>query len=236
MAGFGGDDQDRLLDEATAVVKEQAFYMKRAIDNDNLREALKHSSNMVCELRTSLLSPKQYYDLYSHVFDEMQHLKAFFGDKSRHGRKMADLYESVQHAGNILPRLYLLIIVGSVYIQSKETNAKEILRDMAELCKGVQHPMRGLFLRYFLSQMCKDKLPEPGSEYDEPESTLEDVVYFILSNMLWVRIQTQGPSRDKARRERERHDLRVLVGANLVRVAQLESLTAEVYVEHVLPR
>ena len=45
----------------------QAFYMKRAIDNDNLREALKHSSNMICELRTSLLSPKQYYDLYSHV-------------------------------------------------------------------------------------------------------------------------------------------------------------------------
>ena len=32
--------QDRLLDEATAVAKEQAFYMKRAIENDNLREAI----------------------------------------------------------------------------------------------------------------------------------------------------------------------------------------------------
>ena len=58
------DDQDRLLDEATAVVREQAHYMERAIENDNLRESLKHASNIICELRTSLLSPKNYYQLY----------------------------------------------------------------------------------------------------------------------------------------------------------------------------
>ena len=37
--------------------------MKNALDNHNLREALKHSSNMLCELRTSLLSPKNYFNL-----------------------------------------------------------------------------------------------------------------------------------------------------------------------------
>ena len=41
----------------------------------------------------------------------------------------------VQHAGNILPRLYLLILVGAAYIKSKSISAKEILTDMAELCK-----------------------------------------------------------------------------------------------------
>lgn len=61
------EDQHRLLDEASAVVREQAFYMKRAIDNDSLRDALKHASNLICELRTSLLSPKNYYDLYMQV-------------------------------------------------------------------------------------------------------------------------------------------------------------------------
>lgn len=61
------EDQHRLLDEASAVVKEQSFYMKRAIDSDNLREALKHASNLICELRTSLLSPKNYYELYMQV-------------------------------------------------------------------------------------------------------------------------------------------------------------------------
>jgi len=244
QASFGGvgDDQERLLDEATAVVKEQAFYMKRAIDNDNLREALKHSSNMISELRTSLLSPKNYYELYMQVFQEMQHLSAFFSDKSRHGRKMLELYESVQHAGNILPRLYLLATVGASYIKSKEAPAKDILKDMNELTKGVQHPMRGLFLRYYLSQMVKDKLPDTGTEFEaEGGGNIDDAFEFIHtnfqeSNRLWVRMQHQGPQKDKVKREKERHDLRVLVGANLVRLSQLEGMTVEYYAGSALPK
>uniref|UniRef100_A0A7S1APQ6 Vacuolar protein sorting-associated protein 35 n=1 Tax=Noctiluca scintillans TaxID=2966 RepID=A0A7S1APQ6_NOCSC len=236
------DDQDRLLDEATAVVKEQAFHMKRAIDSDNLRDALKHSSNMICELRTSLLSPKTYYELYMQVFNEMQHLAVFFGDRQRHGRKMSDLYESVQHAGNILPRLYLVVAVAKSYIESRDAPSKEILKDASELCKGVQHPMRGLFLRYFLSQQLKDMLPDTGSVYEqEGGGDINDAFEFILNNFmetnkLWVRLQNQGPAKDKQRREKERHDLRVLVGANLVRMSQLEGMTLSFYTNVALPQ
>ena len=128
-------EQRRLLEEATAVVKEQSFYMKQSIDREQLREALKHASNLICELRTSLLSPKNYYDLYMHVFQELQHLDSFF--MSLIGKKkMADLYESVQHAANILPRLYLLVTVGAAFIGSKEAPATEVLKDVSELCKG----------------------------------------------------------------------------------------------------
>ena len=49
---------------------------------------------------------------------------------------------------------YLLLTVGSVYIVSKEAPAKDILKDLVEMCRGVQHPMRGLFLRNYLSQVC----------------------------------------------------------------------------------
>lgn len=236
------EDQDRLLDEASAVVKEQAFYMKRAIDSDNLRDALKHASNLVCELRTSLLSPRNYYDLYMKVFQELQHLSSFFSEQKRHGKKMGDLYESVQHAANILPRLYLLVTVGGAYVKSKEAAAGEILRDVSELCKGVQHPVRGLFLRYFLSQMMKDKLPDTGSEYEEcGGGNINDAFEFVLnnfmeSNRLWCRIQMQGSAKDKSRREKERHDLRVVVGANLVRLSQLDGLTYEFYKDTALPK
>ncbi|KFH06859.1 putative vacuolar sorting protein 35 [Toxoplasma gondii MAS] len=235
-------DQEKLLDEASAVVKEQARYMKRAIDSDNLREALKHASNMICELRTSLLSPKTYYELYMLVFHELQHLSAFFSDKSRHNRKMSELYESVQHAGNIIPRLYLLITVGASYIKSREAPACDILRDMTELCKGVQHPMRGLFLRFYLTQMCKDKLPDVGSEYErEGAGTMNDAFAFLLTNFteatrLWVRLQHQGSARERQKREKERHDLRVLVGSTLVRMAQLDGMSVEFYREEALPR
>lgn len=72
---------------------------------------------------------------------------------------MVELYELVQHAGNIVPRLFLLISVGSVYVRSKEVCARDILKDLVEMCRGVQHPMRGLFLRNYLLQCAKDKLP-----------------------------------------------------------------------------
>ena len=61
---------------------------------------------------------------------------------------------------------YLLITVGSIYIKTKEAPAKDVLRDLVEMCRGVQHPTRGLFLRNYLSEMTKDKLPDVGSEFE----------------------------------------------------------------------
>ena len=49
-------------------------------------------------------------------------------------------------------RRYLLCTVGSCFIRSKEAHAKDILKDLVEMCKGVQHPTRGLFLRSYLCQ------------------------------------------------------------------------------------
>jgi vacuolar protein sorting-associated protein 35 len=69
-------------------------------------DALKHASNMVGQLRTSLLGPRQYYDLYMYCFDQLKYLEAFLIDEIERGEtKMSKLYELVQYAGNILPRL-----------------------------------------------------------------------------------------------------------------------------------
>jgi vacuolar protein sorting-associated protein 35 len=62
--------------------------MKKALDHNSLREALKHSSAMLCELRTSLLSPRNYFNLCKTfilnlyivmmVFDELGYLENYF--------------------------------------------------------------------------------------------------------------------------------------------------------------
>ena len=54
-------------------------------------------------------------------------------------------------------------------------------------------------------------------------------------NKLWVRLQHQGHSRDRALREQERKDLRLLIGSTLVRISQLEEITLEMYQSKVLP-
>ena len=56
-------------------------------------------------------------------------------------------------------RRYLLCTVGSCYIRGHEGAAKEVLKDLVEMCKGVQHPTRGLFLRAYLCQVCPPFFP-----------------------------------------------------------------------------
>ena len=167
------------------------------------------------------------------IFDELRHLTTYLYDAHMNGRHhLSDLYELVQYAGNIVPRLYLMITVGSVYMRvskelipsdhkffragsldavaatkalhqeggdgeasqrasvagdekgkgpandageagsSPDANAgganedvdvppiKELMKDMLEMSRGVQHPTRGLFLRYYLSGMTRDYLPD----------------------------------------------------------------------------
>ncbi len=201
-----------------------------------MEEALKHSAKMLSELRTSALTPKNYYEVYMRVFDHMRHLEMFFLDEKSRGRKIQELYEVVQHAGNIVPRLYLLITVGSVYIRSKEKPAKEILKDLVDMCKGVQHPTRGLFLRHYMTQSCKDKLPDKGSEYEGDGGNVFDAIAFVLQNFketvnLFSRLKNTGPVKEKAKREKDRMELRILVGTNLVRLSQLDGVDEKIYKE-----
>ena len=198
------------------------------------------------------------------ICDELRHLEQFLLDEFRKGRKVADLYELVQYAGNIVPRMYLLITVGMVYIQTNEFSRRDILRDLVEMCRGVQHPLRGelnveysygklikllisgLFLRNYLLQCTRNVLPDSLEEIvQDPnnlvlDGTIEDSIDFILLNFsemnkLWVRMQHQGHSRERDRRERERMELRILVGTNLVRLSQLDNIDVEIYKSTVLP-
>ena len=57
------DNQEKLLAEALQNVRQHAFAMKRVLDQQSIMEGLKHAANMLGELRTSLLSPKNYYEL-----------------------------------------------------------------------------------------------------------------------------------------------------------------------------
>ncbi|XP_069112436.1 vacuolar protein sorting-associated protein 35-like [Argopecten irradians] len=237
------EEQEKLLEEANNIVKNQSFQMKRCLDKGKLMDGLKHASTMLGELRTSMLSPKSYYELYMAISDELRHLELYLVDEFQKGRKVADLYELVQYAGNIVPRLYLLITVGVVYIKSNELSRKDILKDLVEMCRGVQHPLRGLFLRNYLLQCTKNVLPdteEDTSSGDYEAGTVIDSIDFILLNFsemnkLWVRMQHQGHSRDRVKREQERRELRILVGTNLVRLSQLECIDIEKYKKLVLP-
>ncbi|EEH44263.1 retromer subunit VPS35 [Paracoccidioides brasiliensis Pb18] len=221
------EEQSRLLEDALGVVRQQSHMMRRCLETPGkLMDALKCGSTLVSELRTPSLGPKQYYELYMAVHDALRHLSVYLKE-SHPVNHLADLYELVQYAGNIIPRLYLMITVGTVYMGIEDAPVKEIMKDMMEMSRGVQHPIRGLFLRYYLSGQAKDHLPTGSG--DGPQGNLQDSISFILTNFvemnkLWVRLQHQGHSRERELRMQERKELELLVGSNLVRLSQLVDL------------
>ncbi|XP_017476931.1 PREDICTED: vacuolar protein sorting-associated protein 35 isoform X1 [Rhagoletis zephyria] len=233
----GLDDQEKLLAEAIGTAKKQAFQMNHFLDKDRILDALKCASTMLSELRTSMLSPKSYYELYMAITDELCHLELYLSEKAN---KDTDYYELVQYSHTIVPRLYLLITVGIVYIKKDSTLKRSILKDLVEMCRGVQHPLRGLFLRNYLLQCTRNILPDVLVAENEHHGNVLDAIDFVLTNFgemnkLWVRMQHQGHSSEKSRREKEREELKILVGTNLVRLSQLESATLEHYQRYILP-
>jgi vacuolar protein sorting-associated protein 35 len=47
-----------------------------------------------------------------------------------------------------------------VFIKSGEQSRRDVLKDLVEMARGVQHPLRGLFLRNYLLQCTRGLLPD----------------------------------------------------------------------------
>ena len=174
------------------------------------------------------------------MFDHLLFLELFFESVAASGTPVRDLYEMVQHAGNVLTRLYLMVTVASVFIKSRELPVKDILVDLLEMAKGVQHPTRGLFLRYYMLQKCEDKLPEEGSEYAGEGGGPEDALKFVMTifvemNKLWVRMQHSKEHRSTKRREKERREIRAVVATAVGRIGSLQGLSLHTFATNVLP-
>ena len=241
-------DQEKILDEALLIVKSQGYQMKVAIENNKLRNSLKFAKAMLDTLKSTTLSPSNYYQLFLSIFDEMQYIFNYFREEARRGRRMKDLYDTVQQCENIIPRLFLLICVASAYIETGQTNATDIIFDLFNLIKGVQNPLRGLFCRYFFLKMIKDRLPDKGNEYEKPGASPDDTVKFILNNLeemngLWIRITNnnsiigvEDESADIVSSLKEREQLKILIGENITRLSSLNCVTVDLYQKKVLPK
>lgn len=237
-------------------VKKFGFMWKRSKDKEDLDDVLKNVASMVYELRTTDLTPKQYYSLFTDVTNQMHGLDSYFQQLNKKGMPMEELYRRVQETPKVLPRMYMLAVAGAVYISSKEAAAKHILKDLVEMAKGVQHPMRALFLRNFINQQVRNYLPDVDNEYSGEGGNVFDSIEFVLQNFtqmnkLWVRMQTVGGRRrrgkplteqqkrsrkeKKAQREAQRKDLKILVGLNLQRLGSLDGVDVDVYTKTVLP-
>eukprot|EP01084_Bolivina_argentea_P227891 384972_1 len=255
--GLSAEEQEKYFKDACENVQKNAFYMQQQLDSENLHDALRFASTMINELRTSKLYPTRYYEIYMNVTNQLTHLESYID--SEYKKKVStditsantwlkELYDRVQYCGNIVPRLYLLITVASICLKVCKDEHEETMRilfDLVSLTKGVQHPTRGLFLRNYLSQVSRLIIPDVPenvqAESLDDHPIVKKAVDFVLQNFaemtrLWVRMQHQGAVRDRTKRERERLQLRMLVGTNLRRLSELNVVSCTIYKNYVLKK
>ena len=198
---------------------------------------------MLSELRTSSLNPKYYNRLYNEVYDEMQFIQNFIKNSTYSGRKPKRLYEAAQQASFLIPRLFLQIVTGVVYIETEPRMCCDIMFDLIQMIKGVQHPIRGFFTRYFLLKTIKDVLPDKGNKYESSNISFEDSLSFLFENLeemntLWIRIASDAKHLNKPIQvtNKERLDVKHLLGENIIKIASMKGMTFDIYTKVVLPR
>ena len=172
----------------------------------------------------AVMSPKHYYELHMMALDELPNLEEYFlsltststldhsdgyGGNGGNGGSipplytMMDLYQVVQYCPRAVPRLYLQICAGSALIRSGEPGGtvKTVLNDLREAVKCVQCPIRGLFLRHYLLQAMKDKLPDESENHGDDDVGLNvnvNVVQEFAQSFEQEQQQQQGEEMNQA--------------------------------------
>ena len=235
-------DEEMALDTAIKNVKRQNYFIYSEIQHNNLRFCLKQAFTLLCELRTQLLSPKNYHELYKQVVIELMILYNYMKVEISRGREPWDIYESVQQCRYVIPRLYLVIIAGVVYIENTPKKCKEIMDDLLELTKEAQSPLRTIFLRYFLANITKGKLPDGENKYvKEGGCTILDTISFLTKNLeemnrSWIRMTLNATFEEMSMLEKERLDIKILISDAIKIISELEGINFDLFEKEILPK
>ena len=225
-------DQEGTLDLALKNVQRQIYHINNTIEQNNLRYCLKQAFIMLIELKSDYLTGDNYIQLFERVIPQLRKIQDFMKVEIGRGRLPEDIYESVQQCRVVIPRLYLVIISGVLYIEDQPKMCKELLDDLLELTKSIQSPLRAIFLRYFLLQNIMGKLPDEDNIYvREGGGTLQDSLAFLLKNLeemnrSWIRIK----------KEADKLVAKKLMAQSLVVMTSLKGLTLDIYEKELLPK
>ena len=180
MINISINDQEKNLIEISKVVEYQSEQIKKSLKEKTFSKCLLDTARLLSLLKMSVLTPSNYYLLFNDISDIIQEtIEYYIRDKTSRGIKIKYIYDSVQQSQFLIPRLYLMVIAGTIYLELYPLNYREIIFDLKSMVKCVQNPLRAFWLRYFLYKNIKDKLPVKNGEYINNEKYFSD--YFKIS-------------------------------------------------------
>ena len=217
------EDEKQLLENMFKHIKMTSMKMKNAIDRNDMRQVLKFSVDILNTLKAEFKTVSYYNQLFLNVYDELLPLEIYFNEEIKRGRRIKEFYEAVQQCITVLPRLYLMILVGNIYIESNPNEKKEILNEIMKMVNAVQHPLRGFYVRYFIIKILKNNL-------DDIDSLLINIKEM---NKLWIRIghmkHLLGSDIIKVRNE-----LKDIIGENIIKLGSIQDINDNIYKNKIL--
>ena len=218
------NDQTQILENSYKHIQITSLKLRNAIDRNDMRQVLKTTVEILSELKTDSITPNYYYQLFSKIVDVISPLKSYFKEEIQRGRRIKEFYEAVQQCISVIPRIYLIIIVGNLYIEFCENEKNEILSEILRNINGIQHPIRGFFARFFLLNTLKEK-------FNDIDLLL---VNFKEMNKLWIRIGHLKKYGVKEVMEEMRKDLKEIIAENILRLSMVPNLNENLYKNKIL--
>jgi len=226
------EDQMKIILEMTKVIETCTYSINRSLDLGQVGTAVDFASKLIEVLKTSQLTPRNYYTTYHAVSTTLLQISVSIRDEDKFPNYLiSELYETVQYQSGCMQRLYLMITIAPELARRKIIRVVDLLDDLSDMTRAAQDPIRALFMRHYLLSIFKQYLPDTSAS--DTEKSLNFLLNnFAQMNRMWVRIEDMMASDS---RKDQRVEFSVLIGTNIQRISSLNGISIDNYSTIILP-
>ena len=246
MLNLSSNDQENYLIQISKKFEQQSNLIKIYPFSKNFSKCLLDTADLISLLKIDLLTPSNYYLLYIDAIDILQEtIEYYIRDNVSKGTKIKYIYESVQQSQYLMPRIYLMIICGSIYLELYPLKYREIIFELLNAVKCVQSPLRGFWLRYFLFKSLKNILPIKNGEYIYNQDYFfiyrNISLLFLLNNLEEMSLCALRTKReiyidDKKMDDKQRINMISCIEEIIEEISYMKGIDKNIFVNKILPK
>ena len=239
-------EQEKYLIQITKDIEYHSNLIKIYPSSNNFSKCLLDTANLISLLKIGYLTPSNYYLLYKDISDLLEETTEYYiREKVGKGMKIKYIYESMLQCQYVIPRVYLMIVCGSIFLEFFPIKYREIIYDLLNAVKCVQNPLRGFWVRYFLVKKLKNYLPNNIGLYLDNEEYFYEYrkisLYFFMNNidemiLFALRIRKEIFIDDKKLDEKQRTDICSSIEEIIQDISTFKGLDKNIFVNKILPK
>eukprot|EP00477_Mikrocytos_mackini_P000554 GAHX01000592.1.p1 GENE.GAHX01000592.1~~GAHX01000592.1.p1 ORF type:complete len:778 (-),score=146.35 GAHX01000592.1:23-2356(-) len=241
-----------------------------SIKDGNLHASLE-SAIILCRLFNQNKPPSEYYEMYVSMVSKLNGLSDLLRDSVKNtmpsfpeypelmniptNMEFNNYYFKAEFCKHLVPRLYIMLTIASVWLEFHPCPLR-LFDDVLNCLDGVLDPNRGLFLRFYFINTCKEHIIKASQSKANKCSLnkenpglcegklsicgeLGHAEELVMRNMkqslkLWNRVGTFSRMSEKSKNIEYRNALKMLVGANVSLLGELAAASKGEIIESVL--